>query len=159
MLTSYILRCIVQAYCSRDFWRSLTTIPSVKESPMFKSLIGSIAAIALCSSALAQNANGILDGRIIDSSGASVPGAKVIVENQGTGVRQEYTTNSEGRFYQAQVLVGTYRVTVEKAGFQTYVQSNIRVEVAQTVTLEIQMKVGDVSTLVEVSASVAQLTD
>jgi hypothetical protein len=125
---------------------------------MFRSLIGSIAAIALCSSALAQNANGILDGRIIDSSGASVPGAKVIVENQGTGVRQEYTTNSEGRFYQAQVLVGTYRVTVEKAGFQTYVQSNIRVEVAQTVTLEIQMKVGDVSTLVEVSASVAQLT-
>jgi hypothetical protein len=117
-----------------------------------------VAALVITCSATAQNANGILDGRIVDSSGSAVPAAKVTVENQGTGVRQDFTTNSEGRFYQAQVLIGEYRVIVEKAGFQKYVQNNIRVNVAQTVTLEISLKIGDVSTAIEVSASSAQLT-
>src|SRR5437016_3386037 len=130
----------------------------LRRESMLRSPIVVIAAIALCTSALAQNANGILDGRITDSSGASIPGAKVTVENQGTGTSQQYTTNADGRFYQGQVLIGAYRVTVEKTGFQKYVQSNIQVDVAQTVSLEIALKVGDVSTTVEVQASVAQLT-
>ena len=125
---------------------------------MLRSPIVVIAAIALCSSALAQNANGILDGRITDSSGASVPGAKVTVENQGTGTSQQFTTNADGRFYQGQVLIGAYRVTVEKSGFQKYVESDVRVAVAQTVTLEIPLKVGDLATTVEIVASAAQLT-
>src|SRR5260370_14123267 len=125
---------------------------------MFRSLIIAIAALALCFSASAQNANGILDGRITDASGSSIPGAKVTVENQDTGVKREYTTNSEGRFYQGQVLIGVYRVTVEKSGFQKYVESDVRVAVAQTVTLEIPLKVGDLATTVEIVASAAQLT-
>ena len=125
---------------------------------MFRSLIVGIAALTFCSFALAQNANGILDGRVTDASGSSIPGAKVTVENQDTSVKKEYTTNSEGRFYQGQVLIGTYRVTVEKAGFQKYVESNVRVDVAQTVTLDIPLKVGDVATTVEIIASAAQLT-
>ena len=75
-----------------------------------------VLAFACCASA--QNANGVLDGRIVDASGSAVPAAKVTVENQGTAVRRDFTTNSEGRFYQAQVLIGEYRVTVEKTGFQ-----------------------------------------
>ena len=47
---------------------------------MFRSLILAIAALALCSSISGQNANGILDGRITDASGSSIPGAKVTVE-------------------------------------------------------------------------------
>ena len=125
---------------------------------MFRSLMVGIATLTFCSFALAQNANGILDGRVTDASGSSIPGAKVTVENQDTSVKKEYTTNSEGLFYQGQVLIGTYRVTVEKAGFQKYVESNVRVDVAQTVTLEIPLKVGDVATTVEIIASAAQLT-
>jgi Carboxypeptidase regulatory-like domain len=90
---------------------------------MSRSLFSALAALAFACCALGQNANGVLDGRVTDSSGAAVPGAKVTIENQGTGTRQEFTTNSEGRFYQGQVLIGTYRVTVENAGFQKYVQS------------------------------------
>src|SRR5258708_28639216 len=142
------------------FWEQeeQTSGSKLRRESMLRSPIVVIAVIALCSSAVAQNANGILDGRITDSSGASVPGAKVTVENQGTGTSQQYTTNADGRFYQAQVLIGAYRVTVEKTGFQKYVQSNIQVDVAQTVSLEIALKVGDIATTVEVQANVAQLT-
>ncbi|MEO7142141.1 MAG: TonB-dependent receptor [Bryobacteraceae bacterium] len=125
---------------------------------MLKHWIVGLVAIALGPFLAAQNANGILDGRITDLSGAAVPGAKVAVENQGTGTTQQFTSNSEGRFYDGQVLIGVYRVTVERTGFQKYQQSNIRVDVAQTVSLDISLKLGDVSTLVEVNAQAAQLT-
>ena len=75
--------------------------------------------------AAGQNANGILDGRVTDSSGASIAGAKVTVENQSTGTRQQYITSADGRFYQAQVLIGAYRVIVEHPGFQRYVQNGV----------------------------------
>ncbi len=117
-----------------------------------------LVALIFCFCAAGQNANGILDGRIVDSSGASIPGARVMVENQNTGVKKEFTSNSEGRFYEGQVLIGTYRVTVEKTGFQKFVQSNIQVNVAQTVSLEIPLKLGDIATTVEISAIAAHLT-
>ena len=114
--------------------------------------------IALCCAAVfAQTATGVLNGRVNDPSGASIPGAKVTIQNQATGVKQEGPTNSEGRFFNGFVLPGAYRVTVEKAGFGKYVQSNLTINVQQTVTLEIELKIGDTATTVEVSANAAQL--
>src|SRR5258708_20400454 len=107
----------------------------LRRESMLRSPIVVIAAIALCTSALSQNANGILDGRITDSSGASIPGAKVTVENQGTAASQQYTTNADGRFYQGQVLIGAYSVTAEKPGFKKYVQSKIQDDEPHTVSL------------------------
>ena len=115
-----------------------------------------IFACRLC--AMAQTATGILDGRVTDATGAAIPGAGVSIENQDTGVHREMKTNSEGRFYQGFVLPGVYRVTVQNPGFDKHVQNNIRVNVQQTVTLDIPLKLGDVATTVEVSASAAQLS-
>ena len=125
---------------------------------MHKSLLLVAAILACCLTAAAQNANGILNGRISDASGASIAGAKVTIQNQETGVRQELTSSSEGRFYLPQVLIGTYRVTVEKSGFQKYIQSEVKIDVAQTVTLEVPLTIGDVATSVEITASAAQLS-
>jgi hypothetical protein len=105
-----------------------------------------------------QTATGTLDGRVNDSSGSAVPGAKVVIENQATGIKADLTTNSEGRFYQGFVLPGSYRLTAEKSGFQKYVESGITVSVNQTVSLTVNLNVGDVSTSVEVSSQAAQLT-
>lgn len=113
---------------------------------------------ALCgAAAMGQTATGVLNGRVSDPSGASIPGAKVTIENQATGVKQEGPTNSEGRFFNGFVLPGSYRLTVEKAGFGKHVENNITVNVQQTVTLEIALKIGDTATTVEVSANAAQL--
>src|SRR5690349_13785671 len=91
-----------------------------------------------------QTATGILQGTVTDASGAAVPDAKVIIENQRTGVKQTLTTNTEGRFVQPFLIPSEYRVTVERAGFEQYVTSNIRVDVQQTVALDIRLKVGEV---------------
>jgi hypothetical protein len=111
-----------------------------------------------CFTAAGQTATGVIQGRVTDATAAPVPTAKVTVENQQTGVRQSLLSNSEGAFYQSFLIPGDYRVTVEHTGFQKYITSNIRVDVQQTVDLTIPLKVGEISSTVEVSASVAQLS-
>ena len=86
---------------------------------MSRSLIFTIATILIVSStALGQTATGILQGRVADDSGAAVPDAKVTIENERTAVRQVTTSNSLGNFVQPYLLPSTYKVTVEKVGFQ-----------------------------------------
>ena len=67
---------------------------------MYKSLI-LVTAMLLCRfTADAQSATGVLQGSVVDATGASVPGAKVTVENQRTSVKQTQLTNNEGRYVQ-----------------------------------------------------------
>jgi len=98
-----------------------------------------------------------LDCRVVDPSGAAVPGARITIENQATNVQLHNITTSDGRFYQRYLLPGTYSVTVEAAGFQKYISSGIVLDVEQTIALTFPMKVGDLATTVEVSAGTAQL--
>jgi Carboxypeptidase regulatory-like domain/TonB dependent receptor len=124
---------------------------------MFKLSSVGFAVLALSGFAFGQNATGTLDGRVIDSTGAAVPGAHITVENQATNVKLTTTTTNEGRFYQRYLPPATYNVTVEKQGFQRYIETGILLDVEQTIALTIVLKVGDVSTTVEVRADTAQL--
>ncbi len=125
---------------------------------MNRSLALVIASFALAANLYAQNATGTIDGRVSDSSGSAIPGATVTVENTATNVKLTNTTNSDGRFVQRYLQPGTYAVSAEKIGFDRYVQNNIQLDIEQTITLVIPLKVGDVKTTVEVSASAAQLS-
>ena len=125
---------------------------------MSRSLIFSIATILIVSSiAGGQTATGILQGRVTDDSGAAVPDAKVTIENERTAVRQVTTSNSLGNFLQPYLQPSTYKVTVEKIGFQKYSTSGVTVEVQKSAELDVILKVGELTTTVEVSAEAAQL--
>jgi hypothetical protein len=125
---------------------------------MSKTLILAIATILMVSSsAFGQTATGILQGQVTDDSGASIPDAKITIENERTSVRHVTTSNSLGNFIQPYVQPSVYKVTVERVGFQKYSTSGVTVEVQKTTELLVILKVGEVSTTVEISASVAQL--
>lgn len=110
------------------------------------------------SSLLSQTATGTLDGRVTDATGAVIPDAKISIVSGQTNFRQELSTNTLGAFVRPFLLPGTYQVTVEKQGFRRYSESNVRITVQQTVSLDIVLTLGDTSTTVEVSASTAQLS-
>src|ERR1700730_2823766 len=116
-----------------------------------------IATLGLAGWALAQNATGTLDGRVNDPSSTAVPNAAVTIENEATNVHTSMQTNVEGRFYQRYLQPGSYRVTVEKVGFQKYVQSHILLDVEQTVSLNIALRVGELTVTVSVESNAAQL--
>ena len=106
---------------------------------------------------LAQTATGTIDGTVTDPTGSVIPGAKVTVENKATNLKFSMATLPDGRFYQRYMLPGIYSVTVEKAGFQKQVETGIQLDIEQTVTLSIALRVGDLSSTIEVSANTAQL--
>ncbi|HYP14472.1 MAG TPA: TonB-dependent receptor, partial [Bryobacteraceae bacterium] len=125
---------------------------------MFRSLkTACIVALLSAISAFSQSATGTLTGNVTDATGAAVADATVIVENQRTGVRQTLATNETGNFTQPYLIPGEYRLSVEKPGFQKHATTAIGINVQQTVELNIALQVGEVSTTVEVEASVAQL--
>jgi hypothetical protein len=99
---------------------------------------------------------GTIQGSVTDDSGAVIPGANVTVTNDDTGIEVTRPTNEVG-FYSAPGLnPGDYTVSVSSEGFSTAQQQAVRLEVAQTLRLDFQLSVGQLTEVVEVSAT-AQL--
>jgi hypothetical protein len=83
-----------------------------------------------CPAAKAQTFRGTILGTVNDSSGATVAGAKVTIRNVDTGVERTSLTTVDGQYIVPELPVGTYKVTIEKTGFQTSVTTGIVVDVA-----------------------------
>ena len=103
--------------------------------------------------AMSQVSGATLTGTVKDESGAVVAGAKVSIVNVGTGVNREVAANSEGLYSAPNLLPGSYQVTTTNKGFQTSVQNGITLTVGSTQTLNISMKVGELTQKVEVTAA------
>ena len=79
---------------------------------------------------------GTIVGTVTDPQTSAVPGAKVTVTNAGTGVVREVTTDNQGNFAARSLVPGTYSVEVTAPSFQKQLQSNIKLDVGATVTLD-----------------------
>ncbi|MGH9397720.1 MAG: carboxypeptidase regulatory-like domain-containing protein, partial [Terriglobia bacterium] len=98
-----------------------------------------------------------ITGTVTDASGAVVPGAAIVIVNQGTGVQRTTISNSDGSFAVPGISVGTYTVKVSKQGFKAFTESGIILHPAQVETVNPSMQVGEVTTQVSVTASAAQV--
>src|ERR1051326_1535995 len=73
----------------------------------------------------AQFTTGSLGGTVTDPTGAAVADAKVMVRNTETALTRTVQSASDGGFLFSSLPVGVYNLTVEKAGFSTYVQEGV----------------------------------
>jgi hypothetical protein len=104
-------------------------------------------------SVCAQSNSGSLTGTVTDSTGAVIPGASVTIANAVTGYTRKQTTDSAGNFQFTNVPFNPYQVTVDEAGFQSFV-SRIQVSSVVPMTLPVKMSVASSSTIVTVEAPV-----
>jgi Carboxypeptidase regulatory-like domain/TonB dependent receptor len=102
--------------------------------------------------AQAQRLDGTLRVTITDKSGATVEDARVTVTNEASNVSTTATASSAGTYVFPNLLVGTYRISVEKTGFKKSVSTGVVVESNQTAEAAAVLEVGDVSSVIEVSA-------
>src|SRR5215510_15623115 len=103
-------------------------------------------------SAQSQITTGVIDGAVVDSSGAVLPGVDVEVRNVETNLVRTFTTDREGHFTALQLPSGRYIVTLKLQGFATLVQQDVLVTVGETVRINPAMRVSTVSETVTVTA-------
>jgi hypothetical protein len=113
--------------------------------------------VLLSSSALGQEVRGRVQGLVTDASKAAIPGATVTLLNIKTNETAVRITDGSGRYLFDLVDLGTYRLTVELKGFNKYVEDNIAVSSRADVTIDAELKPGDITETVTVTADTAEL--
>ncbi len=111
--------------------------------------------LTLCSLALAQTqiTTGVIQGAVLDQSGAVMPGADVAARNLNTQAENTQKTDGDGRFVFLSLPPGHYSVTASKAGFSKLVQKDVELTVGQALNLKLTLKVSATSEVVEVTGS------
>ena len=118
--------------------------------------LGLVLGVAL--TARAQITSGTISGTVKDSTGAVVPGAKVVVLNEETGISRTATSDGAGRYVAPSLGLGRYRVTASLEGFQTQVRSGIEITLSREAVVNFDLPVGAITQTVEVTGE-APLVD
>src|SRR5262249_46006971 len=83
--------------------------------------------------------------------------AKVAITDMDRGVSISTTTNNDGNYTQTHLAVGNYRISVEAAGFKSYIQENVPVNVDAATRVDAALQLGEVTQSVTVSETPAVL--
>jgi Carboxypeptidase regulatory-like domain len=109
--------------------------------------------LALCPVVLGQTVASQISGTVRDSSGAVLPGVEVKVTNTDTTATRTVVTSETGAYVVPNLPVGPYRLEASLPGFSTYAQSGIVLQVNSNPTINIELQVGQVSSVLEVQAA------
>ena len=103
--------------------------------------------------AQSQATTGVIEGTVVDASGAALPGVTVSVHNTATNYGQQVITDSGGRFRAVLLPLGPYEVTASLEGFAKSAQKGLDLQLGQTLTLAFKMKQAAVSEEIVVTAA------
>ena len=102
---------------------------------------------------------GAIEGKVLDEQGTPLPGAEVKLSSPDMiGGVQTKITNAEGRYRFVAVPRGTYTVEAMLTGFTTIKKGDIRIFVGQTITVDLNLKIGKLEEEITVRA-VSPLVD
>jgi hypothetical protein len=93
-----------------------------------------------------------IHGIVTDPTGAAVPKATIQATHLATGTVRTTVTGTAGDYVLTDLAVGAYTFEVKAPGFERYVQAGIVLQVADNVALDVILKVGAMTTSVEVNA-------
>src|SRR5678815_3977996 len=106
-------------------------------------------ALLSCGVGYAQSTGAIV-GTVKESTGAVITGVAVKITNVATGITREITTDDNGRYVAESLPVGVYDIIAEVAGFKRFAHKAINLNVADRLSIDIVMEVGQVSEVVTV---------
>ena len=116
-----------------------------------------VVGLLLAGTAVAQTFTGSIGGIVKDSSGAVVPGVKVVVMEKATKMSQSTDTNGAGVYLVSFLDSGAYQVTFSKEGFKTDVEENVPLVLNQKARVDVVLVVGSATQSVTVTATAPQI--
>jgi hypothetical protein len=100
--------------------------------------------------AFAQFDSGAILGTVRDPNGGTVPGAKLTVRNNATGIAASVLTDSNGDYIFPSLQIGNYRVSAEKEGFALAVAESVNLTVNARQRVDLSLQVGTVNETITV---------
>lgn len=100
----------------------------------------------------AQVDAGAISGTVKDPSGGVIPGVKVTIANEDTGLSTSTTSGSAGEYIFSPVKIGRYSVSAEVKGFQKVQQKNVTVDVQERVVVDFTLAPGQTMETIVVNA-------
>ena len=94
-----------------------------------------------------------LRGRVVDSSGAAVPGVTVTLTHVETASRRSVTTDGEGNWETRFLAPGTYTAAFELTGFKPLRREGVTVSTLEMATVDVTLELGALTEAVEVVAN------
>src|SRR5262249_38112607 len=105
----------------------------------------------------AQSYTGSIRGTVTDHTRAAVPAAKITATDADRNVQFSTVTDSAGRYIFPTLPAARYTLTAQAAGFDKAAQPAFRLEVQQQATVDIELRIGTLSTTIEVESTGALL--
>ena len=105
----------------------------------------------------AQTNAGEIGGIVRDESGGVLPGATLIALHPASGFTAERVSDADGRFFFPQLPIGEWTLTAELPGFSRVVQSEIVLEIGQTIELSFSLSLGQLTEEITVTAELPML--
>ena len=125
---------------------------------MRSSLAAFLSALVILSSPLLWGqATTSLRGTVTDPTGASMPGATVVLRSAETDLTRTTETGIAGGYEFLQIPPGTYKLTVTAAGFAGHERPVLRLEVATPATVNISLSLGQPTDVISVQADAAPI--
>ena len=104
-----------------------------------------------------QSVSATLSGTVTDTTGAALPGAAVTLMSAGQGFQRELKASQQGTFVFTLLPPGQYSLQVVKEGLSSYIQTNINLEVGQSLDIPIALSMAGVTEKVLVTSEAAAL--
>lgn len=105
----------------------------------------SLVALTVCISWSAYGQTGTITGTVKDQSGAVLPGVAISITNVGTNARRDFVTDERGNYTVPLLPVGTYDVQAELAGFKTGLAQNIKLNLGDSLRIDLSLEVGQIT--------------
>jgi hypothetical protein len=99
----------------------------------------------------AQSDRGSITGSVTDPAGAVIPNSSVTATNPATGTQVRTVTTETGNYTIPNLSAGLYDIAIEAQGFNRHEQKGIRVQVAQTSRIDIQLRIGSTTESVTIT--------
>jgi hypothetical protein len=119
---------------------------------------GSLLLLAV-SSIYAQEYRATVLGTVTDPGGAVVPGAKIVIVNNGTGVASRTQSNANGAYQLPYLQPGSYTLDIVHPGFKTYQRGPIELHVDDHAQIDVALEIGRSSEQVTVTAEAPLLEE
>jgi len=108
--------------------------------------------LLVAGSTRAQEFRGSITGRVMDATGAVIPGAQISATNVATNTSVWASVDDSGDYTLLFLTPGKYNLAIEARGFKKLVKQDVEVRVGDKLTLDLTLEVGEVAETVNVTS-------